>query len=128
MMIFNPFAHRFCIMVAQVSSFFGSEILFLIGVEVLFHLFYDMFCLMKILHLQVRGGFYYLMCMAALVTEFPFLEMVHVRKGTAGRAPDNEVHGKDVMRVTLLKIFRRRASYSPALGKNRYLSGACYRS
>ena len=39
-------------------------------------------------------------------TELPFLETIHVREGPAGRAPDNEVHDKEVMRVILIKIYR----------------------
>jgi hypothetical protein len=38
--------------------------------------------------------------------ELPFLETIHVREGPAGRAPDNEVHDKEVMRVILIKIYR----------------------
>jgi len=75
--------------------------------QVLLHLFYNMFGLMEIVYLEVRRSLYYFMRMSALGAEFPFLEMVHVRKGTAGRAADDEVHGNDVMCFILLKIYRR---------------------
>jgi coenzyme F420-0:L-glutamate ligase / coenzyme F420-1:gamma-L-glutamate ligase len=45
--------------------------------------------------------------MSALVAKFPFLEMIHVRKGTAGGTTDDKVHGKEVMGVVLLNIYRR---------------------
>jgi hypothetical protein len=45
--------------------------------------------------------------MAALRAEFPPLETVHVRKRAARGAPDNEVHDKEVMRVIVIKIYRR---------------------
>ena len=39
------------------------------------------------------------MRMPALGTKFPFLEMIHVSKGTAGGAPDNYVHDNVVIGV-----------------------------
>jgi hypothetical protein len=45
--------------------------------------------------------------MPALGTEFPFLEVVHVRKGTAGWAPDDKVHGNEVLCIIHLKRYRR---------------------
>ena len=74
--------------------------------EMFFHLFYDMFCLKIMLNFQVRRCFDYLVGMPADWAEFPFLETIHIRKGPAGRAPDNEVHDKEVMRVILIKIYR----------------------
>jgi hypothetical protein len=74
--------------------------------EVFFHLFYNMFCLKIMLHLKVRRCFDYLMGMPADGTELPFLESIHIRKSPAGRAPDNKVHNKEVMRVILIKIYR----------------------
>ena len=38
--------------------------------------------------------------------ELPFLETIHIGECPAGRAPDNEVHDKEVMRVILIKIYR----------------------
>jgi hypothetical protein len=38
--------------------------------------------------------------------ELPFLEAIHIREGLTGRAPDDEVHDKEVMRVILIKIYR----------------------
>jgi hypothetical protein len=46
------------------------------------------------------------MCVSADWAELPFLETIHVREGPAGRAPDDEVHDKEVMRVILIKIYR----------------------
>ena len=66
-----------------------------------------MFCLVEILNLQVRGCLYHFLRMPALVTEFPFLEMIHVRKSPAGGAPDDKVHGNVVMCAIVLKIYRR---------------------
>jgi hypothetical protein len=58
------------------------------------------------MNLKVRGCFCYFMRMPTLMTEFPFLEMIHVRKGTTGGAPDNKVHGKFVLRAIFLNIYR----------------------
>ena len=52
-MTWNPFTQRLCIMVAQVSGFFGSEILFLVGMEVFFHLPDDMLGLVVIVNLKI---------------------------------------------------------------------------
>jgi hypothetical protein len=38
--------------------------------------------------------------------ELPFLETIHIGECPAGRAPDDEVHDKEVMRVILIKIYR----------------------
>jgi hypothetical protein len=46
------------------------------------------------------------MSVSADRAELPFLETIHVRESPAGRAPDNEVHDKEVMRVILIKIYR----------------------
>ncbi len=106
-MALDPLAQRFGVMVAELGSFFRGEIFFLCCMQVFLHLLYNMLGLVEIMHLEVRGSFYYLMRMPALGAEFPFLEMVHVRKRTAGRAADDQVHGKDVMCFILLKIYRR---------------------
>jgi hypothetical protein len=106
-MAFDPLAQRFSVMVAELFGFFRGEILFFGCMQVLLHLFYDMLGLVKIGYLEVRRCFCNFMRMSALGAEFPFLEMVHVRKGTAGRAADDKVHGKDVMCFILLKIYRR---------------------
>jgi hypothetical protein len=70
-------------MVPKVSCFFGSEIFSFIGMEVFFHLLYDMFSLVEIMNLKICGRFYHLMCMPALRAELPALEMIHVRKRPA---------------------------------------------
>jgi hypothetical protein len=58
------------------------------------------------LHFKVCRCFDYLMGMTTDWTELPFLETIHIRKSPAGRAPDNKVHDKEVMRVILIKIYR----------------------
>jgi hypothetical protein len=55
---------------------------------------------------QVSRRFDNLVCVSADRAELPFLETIHVRESPAGRAPDNEVHDKEVMRVILIKIYR----------------------
>ena len=83
MMARNPFAQSFCVMVPEFIGFFGSKIFFLIGVAVFFHLFYYMLGLMIILDFKICRRFYHFMRMPALGTEFPFLEMIHIRKRPA---------------------------------------------
>jgi hypothetical protein len=46
------------------------------------------------------------MCVTADWAELPFLETIHIGECPAGRAPDDEVHDKEVMRVILIKIYR----------------------
>jgi hypothetical protein len=82
-MALDPLAQRFRVMMAELGSFFRGEILFLCCMQVLLHLLYNVFGLVEIVYLKVRGGLYYFMRMSALGAEFPFLEMVHVRKSTA---------------------------------------------
>ena len=74
--------------------------------KVFFHLFYDMFCLKVMLNFQVGRRFDHLVGVPADWAELPFLETIYVREGPAGRAPDDEVHDKEVMRVILIKIYR----------------------
>jgi hypothetical protein len=74
--------------------------------EVFFHLFYDMFCLEVMFNFQVGRRFDHFMGVPTDWTELPFLETIHIREGPAGRAPDYEVHDKEVMRVILIKIYR----------------------
>jgi hypothetical protein len=70
-------------MVAELCRFLLGEILFLVCVQVFFHLLHDMLGLMKVLNIQVRRGTGNLQGMAALRAELPFLETVHVRKRAA---------------------------------------------
>jgi len=91
---------------AQLRSFFGREIGFLRCMKMLFHLFYDMFCFKILFNFQVGRRFDNLVGVPADRAELPFLETIYVREGPAGRAPDNEVHDKEVMRVILIKIYR----------------------
>jgi hypothetical protein len=89
-------------MVAEFLRLFGSEILLLVLLQVLLHLFHDMLRLVKVLNIQVSRCPCNLMGMAALRAELPPLEAVHVRKRAAGRTPDNKVHDKEVMRVIVI--------------------------
>ena len=106
MMAFGFFSQGFSIVMTQFRSFFRREIGFLRCVKVFFHLFYDMFSFKVMLNFQVGRRFGHLMGVPADGAELPFLETIHVREGPAGRAPDNEVHDKEVMRVILIKIYR----------------------
>ena len=74
--------------------------------KVFFHLFYDMFCFKVLLNFQIGWRFDHLMGVPADRAKLPFLETIHVRESPAGRAPDDEVHDKEVMRVILIKIYR----------------------
>ena len=49
----NPFTQCFCIVVAKVSGFLRSEILFLVGMEVFFHLPDNMLGLVVIMNLKI---------------------------------------------------------------------------
>jgi hypothetical protein len=79
--------------------------------EMFFHLFYNVFSLKVMLNIKVCRGFYYLVGMTADRTKLPFLEPIHIRECPARRAPDDEVHNNDVIRVILINIYR-------LLGKN----------
>ena len=74
--------------------------------EVFFHLFYNLFCLYEILNFQISRHLDHLVGMPTDWAELPFLEPIHVGECPAGRAPDDEVHDKEVMRVILIKIYR----------------------
>jgi hypothetical protein len=94
-------------MVAELGRFFGSEILLLVCVQVLFHLPYDMLGLVEILDIQVRRGPGNLMGVTALRAELPLLETIHVCKRAARGAPDDEVHDKEVIGVIVINKYRR---------------------
>ena len=74
--------------------------------EMFFHLLYDMFCLEVMLNFEVGRRLGHFMGVPTDWTELPFLEAIHIRKCPAGRAPDDKVHDKEVMRVILIKIYR----------------------
>jgi len=109
----GPCTQRLRVVVPQFGSLFRGEIFFSGGMEVFFHLFYNMFRLAVIPDLEVCRRFYHLMCMPALRAELPALEAIHVRKRPAGRAPDNEVHGNEVMRAIQIKIYRQFCKIQP---------------
>jgi hypothetical protein len=90
------------IVVAELVSLLRSKIFLLVLMQVLLHLFHDMFCLVEVLNIQVSRRPGHFMGMTALRAEFPPLETIHVRKRAAGRAPDNKVHDKEVMRVIVI--------------------------
>ena len=105
-MTFGLFSEGLGIMMAQFRDFLRREIGFLRCVKVFFHLFYDMFCLKVMFNFQVGRRFDHLMGVPADWAELPFLETIHVREGSAGRAPNDEVHNKEVISVILIKIYR----------------------
>jgi hypothetical protein len=105
-MAFGLFSQGFGIMFAQFRRFFRREIAFLCRMEVFFHLFYNMLRLKIMLYFQVGRRSDYLMGVPADRAEFPFLKTIHIRESSAGGAPDDEVHDKEVMRVILIKIYR----------------------
>ena len=105
-MAFGLFSQGFGIMLAQLRRFFRREIAFLRCMEVFFHLFYDMLRFTVVLYFQVGRRSDNLVGMPADRAELPFLETIHIGEGPAGRAPDDKVHDKEVMRVILIKIYR----------------------
>ena len=96
-----PLFQGFRVMVAELGSFLGSEVLLFVRMQVLLHLLHDMFGLMEILYIQVCRAPGNLLGMAALRAEFPLLETVHIRERAARGAPDNEVHTNVVMALSL---------------------------
>ena len=104
-------------MVAELGRFFRCEILFLVHVQVLFHLLHDMLGLMEVLDIEVCRGFGNLMGVAALGAELPLLETVHIRERAARGAPDDEVHDKEVIGVIVINKYRRFAEKPGILHK-----------
>ncbi len=93
-------------MMAQFRSFFRGKIGFLCRMKMSFHLFYDMFCFKIMFNFQVSRCLDHFVGVPADRAELPFLEAIHIREGLTGRAPDDKVHDKEVMRVILIKIYR----------------------
>jgi len=89
-------------MPAQFLGLFLGKILFFMGVEVLFHLAYDVFCLMEILNIKICGCFSHFIRMSTRRTKLPALEPVNIGKLGAGWAPEDQVHYKQVMRIVFL--------------------------
>jgi hypothetical protein len=94
-------------MVAELGRFLGSEILLLVRVQVFLHLLHNVFGLMIVLDIQVCRGFGNFLGVTALRAELPLLEAIHVGERAARGTPDDEVHDKQVMRVIVIKIYRR---------------------
>lgn len=90
---------------AQIHGLFRSKILFFMGVQVLFHLLYDMFGIVIVLHFQICRNFCDFVRVTAGRAEFPLLEPVHVRKGPAPRTPEDMVHNYVVISASLIKIY-----------------------
>ena len=90
---------------AQFLGLFRGKILFFIGVQVFFHLSYNVLGIMIILHLKVCRDFSHLVGMTANRAQFPFLEPIHVRKRPASRTPEDMVHKYEVMRASHIKIY-----------------------
>jgi len=103
-----PFPQRLRVMVAEFGRFVGSEILFPVRVQVLFHLLHYVFGLVVVLDIQVCRSLGNFLSVTALRTELPLLETVHVCERAARGAPDDEVHDYEVMRVIVIKIYRRK--------------------
>src|SRR5512137_2868626 len=102
-----PFPQRLRVMVAEFGCFVGSEILLLVRVQVLFHLLHYVFGLMVVLDIKICRSLGNFLGVTALRTELPLLEAVHVGERAARGTPDNEVHDNEVMRVIVIKIYRR---------------------
>jgi hypothetical protein len=95
---------EFCLLLVR-------EIFLLVCMEVLFHLPHDMLGFVMVLNFKVRRRLCHFIGMSAERAEFPLLEPVHVREGPASsRAPDNEVHNYDVMRV--IGLYKYRSDFS----------------
>jgi hypothetical protein len=101
------FAQRLGIMMAEFGRLLRSEIFLLGRVQVLLHLLHDMFSFVEVLNIQICRAPGNLLRMAALRTELPLLETVHVRERTARRAPDDKVHDKEVIGVIVINKYRR---------------------
>ena len=91
---------------AELGRLLLREVLFLGGVQVLFHLLHDMLGLVEVLNIQVRRGLGNLVGVAALRAELPLLEPVNVRKRPAGRAPDDKVHDNEVICPVVINKYR----------------------
>ena len=86
-------AQRCHVMVPEFRLLFVCKVLLVVGMEVPFHLPHDMLRFMVIFNFKVGRRFGYLVRMAAMRAEFPFLEAVNVRKCPASsRTTDDEVH------------------------------------
>jgi len=95
----------FGIMPAQFLGFFRGKILFFIGMQVFFHLPYNMFGVPVILHLKVCRYFCHFVGIAADRAELPFLKPVHVGKSPAPRTSEDMIHNHEVISATLIKIY-----------------------
>ena len=95
----------FGIMPAQFFGFFRGEILLFMGMEVFFHLPYDMLGIMVIRNLQICRHPGNLVGVAAGRAKFPFLVPVHVRKRFAPRTPEDVVHKHEVISASSIKIY-----------------------
>jgi hypothetical protein len=100
-----PCPEPFRIVPAQFFGLLRGKILLFMGVEVFFHLFYDMLRIAVILHVEIGRHFCHFVGMSAYRAELPFLEPVYIGKRPAPRAPEDKVHKQVVMRVSIIKIY-----------------------
>jgi len=95
----------FGIMPAKLLDFFRGEILFFIGMQVFFHLSYDVLGIVIIIRLKVCRDFGYFVGMATGRAQFPFLEPIHVRKSPAPRTAEYMVHKYQVISASPIKTY-----------------------
>jgi coenzyme F420-0:L-glutamate ligase/coenzyme F420-1:gamma-L-glutamate ligase len=118
----RPLAECFGIVMPEFFGLFRREILLFVGMEMLFHLFYDMFRFVEILHVEVDRGLPDFVRMAAGRAQFPLLEPVDVSKRRASRAADNYVHDNVLLSAGLLKTYRKNLTFESIIYKNFLLS------
>ena len=96
------------IVMTELFSLFRRKILLFGLVEVLLHLFNDVFGFVMILDFEVCRRLCHLIGMSAVRAELPLLEPVHVRERSAStRTADDEVHDIWELCVGLIKIYRQ---------------------
>ena len=93
------------VMPAQFLGLFRGKILLFTGMQVFFHLPYDVLGIVIIIHLKVCRDFSHLVGMAADRAQFPFLEPIHVRKSPAPRTAEYMVHKYEVISASYIKIY-----------------------
>ena len=107
---------------AEFLGFFRGEILFLVCMEVFFHLPDDVFGFVEVLDVKVYRSFFDLVCVAAGRAELPLLEPIDVSKRRAPWTADNSIHDYVDVRAGLLKIYRKSHYFSFIFYKNFLLS------
>jgi hypothetical protein len=118
----RPLAERFSIVMTEFFGLFRREILLFVGMEMLFHLFHDMFRFVEILHVEVDRGLPYFVRVTAGRAQFPLLESVNVSKRRTSRTADNDVHDNVLLSAGLLKTYRKNLTFESRIYKNFLLS------